>query len=197
MKIGQFTSEAKWRARTRDDLIVEIWQALDCEALGARELEYIQQAVRARFGDSAVTSPASIARTLAEEGAVLRHPEVLDFDSQWREDQFVAHPSAELSFASLREAIASMDQLEIWRKTLEAENSKAKLARLHDLVLQIKKETLLIATSKVLENSRRRQAEEIVHWLTIWLDQPALFCEWLSLRRRSPEFVHLLAATED
>src|SRR6185437_9587970 len=74
----------KWRARTRRDLIIEVWEYLDCESVGAHELEQIQQALRERFGEGALESPASIARTVADEGAVLRHPEVFDCDLQWR-----------------------------------------------------------------------------------------------------------------
>jgi len=71
--------------KTKRDLIIELWEALDCESVGARELEQIQNAVAEKFGEGAVDSPASIARVLADEGAVLRHPEVLDFDTKWRE----------------------------------------------------------------------------------------------------------------
>jgi len=58
-----------WKARNRHDLIVEVWEDLDCESVGARELEQIQRALREKFGAGALTSPASIARTVADEGA--------------------------------------------------------------------------------------------------------------------------------
>ena len=72
------------KARTKAELIIEVWEHLDCESVGAKELEAIQRAVRDRFGAGAVASPASIARTLADEGAVLRHPEVIECDASWR-----------------------------------------------------------------------------------------------------------------
>jgi len=34
-----------WSARTKHDLIIEVWEYLDCESVGARELEEIQQAL--------------------------------------------------------------------------------------------------------------------------------------------------------
>ena len=74
----------KWRARTIPDLIIEVWEALDCESVGARELKQIQQALQEKFGEGALESPAAIARTVADEGAVLRHPEVFDCDLKWR-----------------------------------------------------------------------------------------------------------------
>ena len=77
----------KWRSRTIPDLIIEVWEALDCESVGTRELEQIQNALREKFGEGAVTSPAAIARAVADEGAVLRHPEVFEFDLRWRKQK--------------------------------------------------------------------------------------------------------------
>ena len=70
----------RWRSRTKQDLVIEVWEALDCESVGARELEQIQEALRERFGEGALASPAAIARMVADEGAVLRHPEVCECD---------------------------------------------------------------------------------------------------------------------
>ena len=39
-------SATKWRARTISDLMIEVWEALDCESVGSKELEQIQQAYR-------------------------------------------------------------------------------------------------------------------------------------------------------
>src|SRR6266446_7946862 len=77
-------ADQKLPARTKEDLIVEVWEQLDCDSVGAAELEQIQKAIRERFGEGAVDSPASIARLLADEGAILRHPEVLECDADWR-----------------------------------------------------------------------------------------------------------------
>ena len=74
-----------WSARNKRDLIIEVWEYLDCESVGASELEQIQQALTEKFGAGALTSPASIARTVADEGAALRHPEVFQCDLKWRE----------------------------------------------------------------------------------------------------------------
>ena len=52
----------KWKSRTRHDLIIEVWEDLDCESVGARELEQIQEVLREKFGEGARDSPASIAR---------------------------------------------------------------------------------------------------------------------------------------
>jgi hypothetical protein len=55
-----------WHSRTKRDLIIEVWEALDCESVGTDELEQIQQVLRQRFGAGAVESPAAIARVVAD-----------------------------------------------------------------------------------------------------------------------------------
>src|SRR5205085_5350789 len=76
--------KSEWKSRTKRDLMIEVWEGLDCESVGARELEAVTEAVRERFGEGAVESPAATARLLADEGAEHRHAEVLDMDARWR-----------------------------------------------------------------------------------------------------------------
>ncbi|MBA3715634.1 MAG: hypothetical protein H0W76_24795, partial [Pyrinomonadaceae bacterium] len=76
--------QGEWKARTKRDLMIEVWEHLDCESVGAKELETIAAVVREQFGDGAIESPASVARLLADEGAELRHAEVLELDVRWR-----------------------------------------------------------------------------------------------------------------
>lgn len=169
--------------------MIEVWEALDCESVGARELQEIQSAIRGRFGEGAVDSPASIARTLAEEGAVLRHPEVLEFDKNWRE-RFLSDLIAadDLDFSGLEEAAESIKRLDGVRKRRAQEAEQSELGRLRDLVLRIKEETELVARSRIVDEKERLLASEIVQWLTVWLQEPDIFEDWLSLRQRSSEY---------
>src|SRR5690242_20712564 len=65
-------------ARNKTDLIIEVWEQLDCESVGRKEIEAIEIVVRDRFGRAAVDSPMILARLLADEGAELRHSEIMD-----------------------------------------------------------------------------------------------------------------------
>src|SRR5260370_1429759 len=98
--------------RTKHDLTIAVWERLDCESVGARELEAIQQAIGERFGAGAIESPAAIARTLADEGAVLRHPEVIECDALWRARKLDGSFIASLKFGTIDEAIASVMEIE-------------------------------------------------------------------------------------
>jgi len=183
-------SATKWRARTVSDLIIEVWEALDCESVGARELQQIQEALRERFGEGAVESPASIARTVADEGAVLRHPEVFDFDAEWRDQKLgESRLPSEFNFTTLSHASESFVKLDHQRQQLEGANDEKGLKLLRDLVTRVRAESQLIAQSKIIDDTGRAQAKEISNWLTVWLQSPELFLDWLDLRQRSPEFV--------
>src|SRR5690349_5464129 len=74
-------------ARTKRELAIEVWSRRGRAAVGQSELREIQRAMAKQFGAGAVDSPAAIARMLADEGADLRHPEVIEFDAHWREAQ--------------------------------------------------------------------------------------------------------------
>ena len=179
----------RWRARTKQDLIIEVWESLDCESVGAHELDQIQEVVRQNFGAGSVDSPASIARTLADEGAVLRHPDVLILDTEWRERELSALiPPDELNFSSLAEASASITKLDALRRKFEEDNEQQQLHGLREMALKVKQDALGRARSKTVERQERLEAKEIAQWLTVWLQSPDIFEDWLSLRQRSLAF---------
>ena len=182
-------SGKSWSARTKRDLIIEVWEDLDCESVGARELEQIQHALREKFGEGALESPASIARTVADEGAVLRHPEVFDCDLEWRKKNVDKRSlPAHLDFASLSTAFESMVKLEEKRLELQANADTKGLTELRYAVTGVRKDSLLRARSRIIDVAQRGEAKEVSQWLTIWLQAPELFSDWLDLRRRSAEF---------
>ncbi|MBA2525744.1 MAG: hypothetical protein H0V18_08180 [Pyrinomonadaceae bacterium] len=172
--------------------MIEVWEALDCESVGAGELKQIQEVIRQRFGDGSLDSPASIARILADEGAVLRHPEVLSLDTEWRERKLSALISSdELSFSGLAQASASIKKLDTMRRKFEQNSEQQQLRRLREMTLNFKQDALGVARSKTVARQKRLEAKEIAQWLTVWLQSPDIFDDWLSLRQRSPEFIQL------
>jgi hypothetical protein len=194
-----------WQARSVPDLIIEVWEALDCESVGTHELERIQEALREKFGEGALLSPAAIARAVADEGAVLRHPEVFECDLIWRK-RLLARGGMkdQLDFTDLSSAFESLVRIEERRLRTEgqggigekgkgervsgARNKESELKELRNVVMAARDEALLRARSRILEEDQRRQSKEISEWLKVWLQSPELFSDWLDLRRRSPEF---------
>lgn len=148
---------------SKQQLIVECWEQMCKESAGASELAAIQEAIAAHFGSGQMMSPASIARILADHGVQLRHPEVLEADRGWREQQTKFAPEDLTS-----DKFAFMERLE--RGDFEAESVR-------ETVRQLKGELELVA------GTGHELAKEYVLWLTVWLQNPAIFREWVVLRR--------------
>jgi|SRR5688572_23791352 hypothetical protein len=178
----------KWQARTRQELIIEVWEALDCESVGERELLAIQDELRKTLGAGAVESPAAIARIVADEGAVLRHPEVLHCDTQWRTRSHALIPPQQLDFSSLPAAAASLKKIDELLLKAQAGSDEQRLREIREVAMQAGREAQLVARSRIVAEPDRKVAKEIVEWIRVWLQQPELFDDWLSLRQRSPEY---------
>jgi hypothetical protein len=156
---------------SRDELIVETWERTGRDVVGAPELSLIQQALVERFGSD--VSPASIARVLADHGARLGHPEILQADACWRERQHLFAPG-DLAFDSIDAANTFIEKVEQLRQTHDQQS-------LRQSVLLVKSELDLLAPRHVI-------AREVAQWLTIWLQNPQIFPEWLDLRRSTKDF---------
>jgi len=181
--------------RTKRGLIIEAWDRLGRATVGEHELREIQRSVRNQFGSSADESPAAIARVLADEGAELRHPEVIEFDARWREAK-IEKDSGQLKGLDellagkplrLRKAEALIKKLERLRQRAENDDqSAARQAR--SMAISGRQTAELLAKDKELNELQRAEQTEIAEWFKVWIQTPILFADWLELRRRSPEF---------
>lgn len=173
-------------AQTKRDVIAATWEALDCASVGAKELEQIQLELERVFGHAGSDSPASIARVLADEGADLRHPEVLECDTGWRER---AVSSPQLEFGSLAATLNTMTKLAELSRELIRNSDEKGISELRAEVVAAKEDCLLRAKSAIIDDQARAEAKEIAGWLGVWLNTPELFADWLELRRLSPQFL--------
>jgi hypothetical protein len=180
---------------SRRELIVEVWNRLGRPAIGEAELREIQQSIRKPLIRSN-ESPAAIARMLADEGADLRHPEVIEFDARWREAQIQAEVSKFNGLEDfltgkplrLNKAEALFERLERLRQTLERSGDQMALEQTRDMVINARQAAELLVKDRTLDPIERAEQVEIVEWLKVWIQTPNLFEDWLDLRRRSPDF---------
>jgi hypothetical protein len=121
-------------------------------------------------------SPASVARTLADRGAPLVHPDFLNDDVRWRSPRLFT--AEELNFDSIAAAVAWMEKL-----AARPDNQILRPA-----VLSLKRELELIVASVRTNERDRRLAEEVGQWLTIWLQNPEIFLDWFALRQNAADF---------
>jgi hypothetical protein len=182
-------AKSEWKSRTKHDLMIEVWEHLDCETVGASELEAIAEAVKGRFGEGADESPAIVARLLADEGAELRHAEVLEADARWRAtDPYEAMFRNVLKFSTFEETAASLKRLDNLRRQFARKKDKEGLRRVRETVLKGKQRAQMIARNAAVNERKRAEKEEIAEWFTVWLRQPEIFEDWLHLRQRAKDF---------
>ena len=183
-------------ARTRDELTMEVWLGLGRPAVGENELCEIQRAMAKRFGAGAVNSPAAIARLLADAGAELRHPEIIEFDARWRQTQIEKDVADFAVFGRfdpakplrLKQAETLIGKLEKLRKKFERAGDAQALRTLRDEAVNARQTVQSLVKNEKLSQRIRGEQSEITEWLAVWIKTPTLFAEWLELRKRSPDF---------
>jgi len=178
-----------WKSRTKTDLIIEVWEALDCESVGAQEIAAIEEAVRGQFGEGAVASPMILARLLADEGAELRHAEIMELDVERRsESPYDAMFRNVLRFSDFKQAVVSIRNLENLRKKFLREGDKEGLRLVRETALRGKSRAQMISKNEKVEPRKRDEKAEIAEWFTIWLQNPDIFESWVELRQNSKDF---------
>ena len=178
-----------WKSRTKIDLIIEVWEKLDCESVGAQEIIDIEEVIRAQYGDNAVETPMTIARILADEGAELRHSEILELDVKRRLETPYAHLFRNiLKFSDFRQTIVSIRQLENLRRKFATEDDKEGLRLVRETGVKGKERARMISQNKKVDNKKRAEKAEIAEWFTVWLQNPEVFESWVMLRQSSKDF---------
>jgi hypothetical protein len=171
-------------------LIIEVWEKLDCENVGRAEIEAIETAVRDVFGSSAVDSPMVVARVLADEGAELRHSEVMELYLERASDRpYDAMLLNILDTADLPTTLRSIRQMENLRRKFASDDNREGLRRLRTMAIEEKEKQLAFSAKVSVDAKRRAQARETAEWLALWLQSPEIFENWVGLRQRSEEFV--------
>jgi len=167
-------SERNRSPEMKKQVIIELWRETGKQTAGASELELVQHGLFTRFG--APESPASIARTLADHGVTLRHPEILQADQRWRHARMTALFSPEdLNVGTIEAATALIQKIEHLRREFDGDDD-----HLRQSVRRMKSELELMTTSAL--------AQELAQWLTVWLQNPQIFEDWLALRRATADF---------
>ena len=178
-----------WKSRTKNDLIIEVWEKLDCESIGLTEIEAIETVVKDTYGEKAVDPPMIVARLLADEGAELRHAEIMKLHvDRASKRPYDAALRNILDIRDLRSTLASIRDLENLRRKYATDGDKHGLRYVRETGIRGKNEAL--ASAKRADDPVAIQVNiEIADWLTIWLQTPEMFQTWVTMRQRSADFV--------
>ena len=169
--------------------LLTAWRDLGSPPIGARVLKAIHNTLQKSLASGAPISPAVIARILADAGAELRHPEVIEFDVAWRaaelerQGQTLAPLTRLMSGEPLR-----LSDAELLIGKLAEMVTKASDEELRMLAIEARQIAIASAESKAMPEQVRAEQLEIAEWLRIWLETPNVFGQWLELRKSSREF---------
>ena len=175
---------ANWTSGSKFELIMEVWEKLDCEDVGRSEIESIRTVLDDTFGLTPHESPMKLARILADEGAVLRHSEILEFDVEVRvaADDLV-DVAFEIETSSPSAALKSIEELTKRVRTLNSKGDSDRALRQN--AIKTRDQLLANAKNPTKSESDRRDSNEIAEWLSIWLQSPDMFETWIEAKRKS------------
>ena len=94
-----------------------------------------------------------------------------------------------LRLDDLHGALGTVHALENLRKKYESMNDKEGLRLVRETAIRGKDLASETANRKNADATARSLNQEIASWLTIWLQSPDVFNNWVSLRQRSSEFI--------
>ena len=182
-------------AQAARESIVKLWLELNRPPVDAHFLEIVQRQLAQSSADPAL-SPAKVARLLADEGAELRHPEIIEADVRWREslvkgrvDEFAAvEPLSSGARLNIQDAGVLISKMEKLRQEFERDDDDTGLDKLRAMAADARQRTEAMGKNLKLDEKVRNEQSEIAVWLKVWLQTPTLFENWLELRRRSDEF---------
>lgn len=176
-------------SKNKTDLIIEVWEKLDCESVGAREIIAIEKVIRDQFGEQAVDSPMITARLLADEGAELRHSEIMQLYIERASDRpYDAALNNLFDISDLDRVESSLRNAENLRKKLLRENDNKGLRLLRQTAIDTKTLAIEKANDKRTTDDERDSHREASEWITLWLQSPELFANWVKMRRASKDF---------
>ena len=167
-------------------MVLEIY---DREAMGevtAREIAIINQALVEEFGEGGAMAPAEIARILHDEDLPVRFEQI--FRMQSPTDKYETLFGGLTQCETLQEAERSLRQIdELYREFQRAGDRKGmRFAR--QAALRLKRQTTALSQSPRLTEGQRREMGEAAQWLSVWLQTPDIFDQWLELRKATAEF---------
>jgi hypothetical protein len=202
MKAAHPANHSSFEARRREK-VVEVWRSLGAPRVGEDELRQVQKVLAQEFvAADNPASPAAIARILADEGAEMRHPEIIEFDARWREARIKREAERfgdleRISSAkpmSREQAEALLRELEALRQRFAVEADAVALAELTTFAASARRVAQLLAKDPASDSIRRAEQLEISQWIKVWIQTPNLFADWLALRKNSPEFLKRFGA---
>jgi hypothetical protein len=168
---------------TKQQLVLEIY---DREAMGevtAAEIEIINQALIAEYGEGGAMEPAEIASILNQEELPIRFDQIFRMDSPTEKYERIFRGLN--ACGNLKEAETTLRRIDELYGQFQQVGDKTGMRFARQAALRLKQQTAEPLQSQKLSELRRIELGEINQWATVWLQTPGLFPQWLELRKAS------------
>jgi len=174
------------KRKTKKEMVLEIY---DREAMGevtAREIAIINHGLVEEFGEGGAMAPAEIARLLVDEDLPVRFEQVFRMATATEKYETLFEGLAiNKTLAEAEESLLRLDEL--YRKFHRLDDrTGVRFAR--QTAERGKRNAASLSRSPRLSEGERAEQGEIAQWFSIWLQTPALFTQWLELRKAAPGF---------
>ncbi len=97
-----------------------------------------------------------------------------------------------LSFSTFEEAEKTLRRIQILRQKYQSLSDKKGMEYCRQIASLGRVRAELISRNKRVSLPKRLQKQEIAAWFKIWLETPAIFDDWLAMRKNTEEFRKLL-----
>jgi hypothetical protein len=171
---------------SKKEMVLEIYDRQAMGEVTPREIAIINEGLIEEFGEGGAMTPAEIARILVDEDLPVRFEQVFRMTSLAEKYEFIFEGLA--INKSLVEAEKSLRRIdELYHKFLKmGDRTGIRFAR--QTALRAKDNAQVLSRSPDLDRKKRAEQAEFSRWLTIWLETPDIFPQWLELRKATAEF---------
>ena len=97
-----------------------------------------------------------------------------------------------LSFARFADTERTIRRLQNLCRKYQSARDKKGMEYCHQIASLGRRRAELISRNKRVSLQKRLQKQEIAAWFKIWLETPAIFDDWLAMRKNTEEFKTLL-----
>ena len=183
----------KMKRPSKQEMVLEIY---DREAMGevtAREIAVINQGLIDEFGEGGAMAPAEIARILHDEDLPIRFEQIFRMESPT--DKYENLFGGLTKCGTLAEAEGSLRQIDKLFREFQRAGDRKGIRYARQAALRLKHSTTALSQSPKLKEYQRSEMGEAAQWLSVWLQTPDIFDQWLELRKATAEFRKLFTAT--
>jgi hypothetical protein len=174
---------------SKKQIVLDFWRARGVQRVELGDLHAVRNELRRHFGPADRTSLGYVASVLREAGYQVQYED--RYSDPVMPEPYSTRLKGVLEFHDLPSAEKSLQNLhEILREYAGASDQPG-VRFVQALVKKGRLRAQSLASNPRVQESKRREKQEIAQWFRVWLETPDLFADWLTLRKSSDEFREL------